>query len=258
MAGACGWTASRGRGSTFGFSVPGGAQPADDRTTGAGHGRPTRRRLVACRGRPAVAGPAHAAPGRGRLRRRDRARRRTDGVGLVRGCSPDAVVLDIRLPGMDGWEVLARLKADPATDADAVVVGRVVDERSTGLALGGARLPRQAGQPRRAVDGPRRVRRAARRGDRRSAAMTRRRGSSSSRTTSATSSWSGTCSARRVRGGGGQTGEQGVALARRSGPDLVLMDLQLPGIDGAEALRRLRARARDRGTSPSWRSPHSR
>ncbi|MGH8969340.1 MAG: response regulator [Actinomycetes bacterium] len=36
------------------------------------------------------------------------------------------------------------------------------------------------------------------------------------------------------------TGEQGVALAREGPPDLVLMDLQLPGIDGTEAMRQLR------------------
>jgi two-component system cell cycle response regulator DivK len=38
-----------------------------------------------------------------------------------------------------------------------------------------------------------------------------------------------------------QTGEEGVAVAKTTLPDLVLMDLQLPGIDGTEALRRLRA-----------------
>jgi CheY-like chemotaxis protein len=37
-----------------------------------------------------------------------------------------------------------------------------------------------------------------------------------------------------------RTGEQGVALAAQTAPDLVLMDLQLPGIDGTEALRQLR------------------
>jgi two-component system cell cycle response regulator DivK len=37
------------------------------------------------------------------------------------------------------------------------------------------------------------------------------------------------------------TGEEGVQLARRASPDLILMDLQLPGIDGAETLRRIRA-----------------
>ncbi len=36
------------------------------------------------------------------------------------------------------------------------------------------------------------------------------------------------------------TGEAGVRLVPEVQPDLVLMDLQLPGIDGAEALRQLR------------------
>lgn len=37
------------------------------------------------------------------------------------------------------------------------------------------------------------------------------------------------------------TGEQGVELARAARPDLVIMDLQLPGIDGFEALSVLRS-----------------
>jgi len=40
-------------------------------------------------------------------------------------------------------------------------------------------------------------------------------------------------------------GETGLRLAREAGVDLVLCDLQLPGIDGLELARRLRA-------DPSW------
>jgi two-component system cell cycle response regulator DivK len=36
------------------------------------------------------------------------------------------------------------------------------------------------------------------------------------------------------------SGEEGLRVAEEDPPDLVLMDLQLPGIDGTETLRRLR------------------
>jgi signal transduction histidine kinase/DNA-binding response OmpR family regulator len=49
---------------------------------------------------------------------------------------PDAVILDILLPEMDGWEILQRLKGDPATRSIPVMVVSVVDDRQLGLALG--------------------------------------------------------------------------------------------------------------------------
>jgi CheY-like chemotaxis protein len=38
-----------------------------------------------------------------------------------------------------------------------------------------------------------------------------------------------------------ESGEDGLRLAQERHPDLILMDIQLPGINGIEALRRLRA-----------------
>jgi CheY-like chemotaxis protein len=37
-----------------------------------------------------------------------------------------------------------------------------------------------------------------------------------------------------------RSGEEGLSAAQQAPPDLVLMDLQLPGIDGTETMRRLR------------------
>ena len=44
-----------------------------------------------------------------------------------------------------------------------------------------------------------------------------------------------------------ETGEEGVGLAQERRPSLILMDIRLPGIDGIQALERLRAEVATQG-----------
>jgi two-component system cell cycle response regulator DivK len=44
-----------------------------------------------------------------------------------------------------------------------------------------------------------------------------------------------------------RTGEDGVARAQDSRPDVILMDLQLPGVDGTQAMRAIKASPRGSG-----------
>jgi DNA-binding response OmpR family regulator len=58
------------------------------------------------------------------------AQRGEDAVAIARRERPLAIVLDVMLPGMDGHEVFAALRADPATASTPVVFlsGRSDDE----------------------------------------------------------------------------------------------------------------------------------
>jgi signal transduction histidine kinase/DNA-binding response OmpR family regulator len=59
-----------------------------------------------------------------------------EGLRLAKVLSPDLITLDVQLPGMDGWTVLAMLKSTPASAHIPVIMLTIVDERKRGFALG--------------------------------------------------------------------------------------------------------------------------
>jgi CheY-like chemotaxis protein/anti-sigma regulatory factor (Ser/Thr protein kinase) len=61
-----------------------------------------------------------------------------EGLRRARELHPDAITLDVMMPGMDGWAVLAALKADPAVADIPVIMLTIVDDRNLGYALGAA------------------------------------------------------------------------------------------------------------------------
>jgi PAS domain S-box-containing protein len=58
------------------------------------------------------------------------------GLALARRLRPRAILLDVTMPGMDGWSVLSALKADPALAAIPVVMVTFTSERALASSLG--------------------------------------------------------------------------------------------------------------------------
>ncbi|WP_433853011.1 response regulator [Stenotrophomonas nitritireducens] len=58
------------------------------------------------------------------------------GLELARRYRPTGILLDVMLPGMDGWSVMQHLKHDPVTAAIPVHFISAVDEAAKGVALG--------------------------------------------------------------------------------------------------------------------------
>jgi CheY-like chemotaxis protein len=155
-----------------------------------------------------------------------------EGLDTVRRLSPAGVILDILLPGIDGWEVLAQLKADPRTAPVPVIVVSMLDERGHGFALGAAEyLVKPVGKEQllAAVY--------------RAAAMPERKHTvvaidddplaiELARVSLEPAGWTVL---------GAATGQEGLALIRERQPSVVLLDLLMPGMDGFEVVEALRA-----------------
>jgi signal transduction histidine kinase/DNA-binding response OmpR family regulator len=155
-----------------------------------------------------------------------------EGLDTVRRLSPAGVVLDILLPGVDGWEVLAQLKADPGTAAIPVIVVSMLDERGRGFALGAAEyLVKPVGKEQLLA------------ALYRAAAMPERKHTVVAidddplalelvRVSLEPEGWTVL---------GAATGQDGLALIRARKPAAVLLDLLMPGMDGFEVVEALRA-----------------
>jgi CheY-like chemotaxis protein len=59
-----------------------------------------------------------------------------EALELAKKLRPFAITLDVLMPGMDGWEVLRELKADPETENIPVIMVTMTDDAELGYALG--------------------------------------------------------------------------------------------------------------------------
>jgi CheY-like chemotaxis protein/HAMP domain-containing protein len=69
------------------------------------------------------------------------------GLEMAKQLRPDAIILDIGLPGIDGWDVLEALKADPGTHDIPVHCFSGRDERAKALSMGALAYYRKPATP---------------------------------------------------------------------------------------------------------------
>ena len=65
------------------------------------------------------------------------------GLLLAKELRPDAIILDVMMPSMDGWAVLSALKADPDLADIPVIMITFLDDKNHGLKLGAAEYLRK-------------------------------------------------------------------------------------------------------------------
>jgi signal transduction histidine kinase/CheY-like chemotaxis protein len=156
-------------------------------------------------------------------------------VDQVKATRPSVICLDIRLPGVDGWEVLRRLKEDPATTSIPVVVTTVVDDADTAFTLGAVDFLVKPISRRSLLDAV--------------AKALPPQGAGAATVLVVDDD-------PRLRDSIGHMlqeagyavltasdGQEGIELARRHGPGLVMLDLLMPNISGFEVVAALRADA---------------
>ncbi|HZS35460.1 MAG TPA: response regulator [Polyangia bacterium] len=156
-----------------------------------------------------------------------------DGVTALRKARehlPSAIILDIRLPKLDGWQVLNELKSTPSLANTPVIILSVEEERARGFSLGACEYLVKPVDPQRLLHV---VQRAIVPG---SGEVLVVDDDASTRE----------MVTRHLRAIGFTTaeahdGEEALLRARVTPPSLLILDLIMPQLDGFEVLRRLRA-----------------
>ncbi len=153
-----------------------------------------------------------------------------EGLLLAQTLQPTAIILDVLLPGMDGWEVLARLKKDPELAEIPVVMLTIVDDRNKGYLLGASDFLVKPTEPERLVRVLRKYQQENQAGqvlivedDSLTREMMKR--------VLEQVGWEVEEAAH---------GREGLERVLKSRPDLILLDLVMPEMDGFEFLGQLR------------------
>lgn len=167
---------------------------------------------------------------------------------------PDVIVLDILLPDISGWEVLAGLKAHPGTRRIPVVIASVIDERESALAAGAAdcllkpvtRQQLHAVLQRLLAHGQRLQTRPLPSGpdgliDQQKSSPERPRILLAEDNEANVNTFSHYLIAKGYDIIVAQNGREAIERAKAEKPDLILMDIQMPTMNGLEAIRELRA-----------------
>jgi signal transduction histidine kinase/CheY-like chemotaxis protein len=132
------WLESQvGRGSAFHVAIP-LVLPADVVDPGAADSADARRSIVVIIDDDRASLDLLSAYLTGSGLRVVRARDGRSGLAEIERRHPAVIVLDIRLPGMDGWTVLETLKAEPSTREIPVIIVSILDEIARGLTAGAA------------------------------------------------------------------------------------------------------------------------
>ncbi len=155
-------------------------------------------------------------------------------LALADACTPDLISLDIRLPGMDGWEFLERLRALPHWDGVPVVVVSVEADPVRGFALGAALVLQKPVGWQALAKGLERL--ALVPGGERAITVLVIDDDAGAVELLASQLRERSYLVLRALGG-----REGIELARRYRPDLIALDLEMPEVNGFDVVEALRA-----------------